>query len=191
MPHQHGHQWNPHGVPGRPVPPRYVQPGYRAPQHVVPRPAVPQQFAPHQVFPQHPVPGQAVPYAVVPVPYAVVPAPYLVQPVPVVAQVPVPYAPRPFVVDRRPWVQRHPVLTAFGALILLGMVGNEPFLLIPILAGLVAWIAAVNYRRRAEARTREESEIAARADAQHRAYLDGDPSGIYGYTRRNGEPRGR
>ncbi|MFD6894412.1 hypothetical protein ACFWB0_07685 [Rhodococcus sp. NPDC060086] len=97
-----------------------------------------------------------------PAPFAVVPAP-------------------DFVEDRRPWWRRHPILTTVGVLWLIGFAQEEPAGAAVMLL-LVLAVAGAGIRRRSLAeRRREEAAIAARADAQHQAYLNGDPVGIYGF----------
>jgi hypothetical protein len=100
-----------------------------------------------------------------------------------------PSAPAPFavaptqdlVVDPRPWWRRHPILTTFGVLWLVGFAQEEPAVAAVVLL-LVLAVAGAGVRRRSRAeRRREEAAIAARADAQHQAYLNGDPAGIYGF----------
>ncbi|MEE2057816.1 hypothetical protein [Rhodococcus artemisiae] len=97
---------------------------------------------------------------------------------------PAPFAASPapeFVVDRRPWWRRHPILTTLGVLWLVGFAQEEPAVAAVMLAVLLAAVAAGSRRRSRDERRREEAAIVARADAQHQAYLDGDPRGIYGF----------
>lgn len=133
-----------------------------APQHGPPIP--PAGFAARPASPMAHNPMAHNPMAPAPVPYA---QPYPVQ--------------QPFVVDRRPWWRRHPILTTLGTLWLIGTVADEPGALLGfLLIGLVVF-GVVRYRRHADARACRNAELAARADAQHRAVLNGDPSGVYGF----------
>ncbi|MGN5240665.1 MULTISPECIES: hypothetical protein [unclassified Rhodococcus (in: high G+C Gram-positive bacteria)] len=91
-------------------------------------------------------------------------------------------APAPeFVVDRRPWWRRHPILTTLGVLWLVGFAQEEPAVATVLLVLVLAVVGAGARRRSRDERRREEAAIVARADAQHQAYLSGDPRGIYGF----------
>ncbi|MEE2035292.1 hypothetical protein [Rhodococcus chondri] len=94
-----------------------------------------------------------------------------------------------FVVDRRPWWRRHPILTTLGVLWLLGATSDEPALLALLAVVFAALYGVRRHRAAVVRRTREDAAIAARADAQHQAYLNGDPAGIYGFPIAAPEPR--
>ncbi len=86
-----------------------------------------------------------------------------------------------FVVDRRPWWRRHPILTTLGVLWLVGFAQEEPAVAAVLLVLVLAVVGVGTRRRSRDERRREEAAIVARADAQHQAYLNGDPRGIYGF----------
>jgi hypothetical protein len=67
-----------------------------------------------------------------------------------------------------------------GALVLLGLVVEHPIALIPLAA--LAGLGYLGYRayERAVERRAEQARIAARADTEHRAFMSGDPSAMYG-----------
>lgn len=67
-----------------------------------------------------------------------------------------------------------------GGLILLGLVAQHPVALIPL--AVLAGVGYLGYRgyERAVERKAEQARIAARAEAEHRAFMRGDESGIYG-----------
>lgn len=67
-----------------------------------------------------------------------------------------------------------------GGLLLLGLVAEHPGALIPL--AVLAGVGYLGYRayERAVERKAEQARIAARADAEHRAFMRGDDSGIYG-----------
>lgn len=68
----------------------------------------------------------------------------------------------------------------FGGLFLLGLAvtHSQAFLGLVALAGL-GYLGYRAYERAVDRRA-EQVKVAARADAQHRAFMSGDPSGIYG-----------
>jgi hypothetical protein len=68
----------------------------------------------------------------------------------------------------------------FGGLYLLGFALNDFRAFLGLLA--VAGLGYLGYRayERARDRRAEDAKIAARADAQNRAFMSGDPSGFYG-----------
>jgi hypothetical protein len=72
------------------------------------------------------------------------------------------------------------IVVAIGALILVGICSSHPIMLIPFAVLAVGGFFGYRYWLREEDRRAEQAKIAARADAEHRASLQGDPAGMYG-----------
>jgi hypothetical protein len=72
------------------------------------------------------------------------------------------------------------IVVAIGALILIWICSSHPIMLIPFAVLTVGGFFGYRYWRREEDRHAEQGRIAARADAEHRASLDGNPAGTYG-----------
>ena len=81
-------------------------------------------------------------------------------------------------VQSQRFIAAHPVITVFAGLYIVGLIGvgieKVPVALPAIVIGGGATGAALYFRQRSERRYLEASAIAARADAQHRAVLDGN-----------------
>jgi len=72
------------------------------------------------------------------------------------------------------------IVVAIGFLIVLGIGSSHPIMLIPFAVLAVGGFFGYRYWRREEDRHAEQGRIAARADAEYRASLRGDPEGTYG-----------
>jgi Protein of unknown function (DUF2510) len=72
------------------------------------------------------------------------------------------------------------IVVTIGALILTGICSSHPIMLIPFAVLTVGGFFGYRYWRREEDRRAEQGRIAARADAEHRASLQGNPAGTYG-----------
>lgn len=72
------------------------------------------------------------------------------------------------------------ILVAIGVLVLLGICSSHPIVLIPFVILAVGAFFGYRYWRREEDRRAEQAQIAARADAEYRASLEGNPAGTYG-----------
>jgi hypothetical protein len=72
------------------------------------------------------------------------------------------------------------ILAVISALVLVGICSSNPIMLIPFGVLAVGGFFGYRYWRREQDRRAEQAKIAARADAEHRASLKGDPAGTYG-----------
>ena len=72
------------------------------------------------------------------------------------------------------------ILAVISALVLVGICSSNPIMLIPFGVLVVGGFFGYRYWRREQDRRAEQAKIAARADAEHRASLKGDPAGTYG-----------
>ena len=78
---------------------------------------------------------------------------------------------------RRPFWQRHPLLTAAGGVLAVCLLSHGAHVVVAV-TGL-AWLVLV-VRRRMQANARRDAGLRARAEYEHRLSLGGDPRGIYG-----------
>lgn len=78
---------------------------------------------------------------------------------------------------RRPFLQRHPLFTAAGALLTVWLLWHGAHVLVAVVA--LAWLGLAA-RRRIRANARRDAGQRARAEYEHRLNLSGDPRGIYG-----------
>ena len=72
------------------------------------------------------------------------------------------------------------VCVGLSAFVLLAVGSSHPIMLIPLVVLAVGGFLGYRHWRREEDRRAEQAKIAARADAEYRASLKGDPMGTYG-----------
>jgi hypothetical protein len=80
----------------------------------------------------------------------------------------------------KPTMAGNIILAVISALVLVGICSSNPIMLIPFGVLAVGGFFGYRYWRREQDRRAEQAKIAARADAEHRASLKGDPAGTYG-----------
>jgi len=78
---------------------------------------------------------------------------------------------------RPPFWQRHPYVTAAGALAGYWLIVNGWYVTVAMLAAVTLMIAIAKRRRAAE---QHRAGLRARAELEHRLVLAGDPRGTYG-----------
>ncbi len=86
--------------------------------------------------------------------------------------------------SRPSFASRHPVWTTLGALFVLGLVIEYWWVIVLAAACVAAIYGITTMHKRSELRAAAQAQaaaaIAARADFEHRRYLAGDPTGVYG-----------
>ncbi|MDJ0396045.1 hypothetical protein QMK17_22235 [Rhodococcus sp. G-MC3] len=93
-----------------------------------------------------------------------------------------------YVVPRRSWPRRHPILTAILVLFGLGFIANNWWILLVVGA---VWLGVRAYRsheRRQELARQEQQRLIASAEAQNQAYLNGHQFGTHGHFPAQGYP---
>lgn len=78
---------------------------------------------------------------------------------------------------RRPFWQRHPLVTAATVVLAVWLVWSGAQVLVA--AAGIAWLALI-VRRRRRANTLRDAGLRARAEYEHRLNLTGDPRGVFG-----------